>query len=419
MSDKILPLRGMKDLLPADYRIHDYIINKARHIGKLYGYQQMSTPITEYTKVFDRSLGETSDVISKEIYSFQDKSDDSIALRPEFTAGIIRAFISNNLQQKLPLKFFSSGPVFRYDRPQAGRQRQFHQLNFEYIGAENSYCDAETIKLAVDVLASLELDKDTTLQLNSLGCNESRNIYQKKLVEYFTDYKDKLSEDSQKRLDKNPLRILDSKNEDDQKIVSDSPLMADYYTPESQKYFDDLLKYLDLLGVNYTINSRLVRGLDYYCHTAFEFTTSTLLGAQSTILAGGRYDGLCSTMGGSPTPAIGFAAGIERLALMRTYNLTAPKPVFVIPIGDNNLPYCLKIADQLRAQGIIIILDALGKISKRMQRANIAEAKYVIFIGDEEQASNSFKLKDLDKQEEYLMQFAQVREILLKHSSSE
>jgi len=418
MADKIQPLRGMKDLLPADYRIHDYIISKARNIGKLYGYQSMSTPIIEYTKVFDRSLGETSDVISKEIYSFLDKSNDSIALRPEFTAGIIRSFISNNLQQNLPLKFFSHGPVFRYDRPQAGRQRQFHQLNFEYIGAENAYCDAETIKLASDILVGLEIDKDTVLQLNSLGCNESRNLYQQKLVEYFTDYKDKLSEDSQKRLGKNPLRILDSKDENDQKIVSSSPLMADYYTLESQKYFDDLLKYLDLLDVNYTINPRLVRGLDYYCHTAFEFTTSSL-GAQSTILAGGRYDGLCSTMGGAPTPAIGFAAGIERLALMRNYDLHAPKPVFIMPIADSNLQYCLKIADQLRAQGIIIILDAMGKIAKRMQRANAAKAKYVIFIGDEEQASNSFKLKDLDKQEEYLMQFAQVREILLKHSSSE
>ncbi|WP_342270384.1 histidine--tRNA ligase [Rickettsia endosymbiont of Orchestes rusci] len=407
MTDKLRPLRGMKDLLPDDYKVHDFIIKKAREIGELYGYVPMSTPILEYTKVFNRSMGESSDVISKEIYSFLDKSDESIALRPEFTAGIMRAVISNGLQQKLPLKFFSYGPVFRYDRPQAGRQRQFHQLNYEYIGANGSYSDAEVIKLAVDILTSLEIEKDTILELNSLGCTESRANYQQKLVEYLNDFKDELSEESKIRLLKNPMRILDSKNENDQKIIVNAPILSEYYTDESKKYFAELLKYLDLLNVKYNINPRLVRGLDYYCHTAFEFT-SKKLGAQSTILAGGRYDGLSKIMGGENVPAIGFAAGIERLALMKEYNISSIRPVFILPIKDNNIEHCLIIADKLRGQNIPVIMDAAGKMTKRMQRAIADNAGFVIFIGDTEQENNNLKIKDLDKEEEYLMSFEQV-----------
>lgn len=412
MTDKLRPLRGMKDLLPEDYKVHDFIIKKAREIGELYGYKPMSTPILEYTKVFNRSMGESSDVISKEIYSFLDKSDESVALRPEFTAGTMRAFISNNLQQKLPLKFFSYGPVFRYDRPQAGRQRQFHQLNYEYIGAGSSYSDAEVIKLAVDILTSLEIEKDVTLELNSLGCVESRANYQLELVEYLNNYKNELSENSQKRLIKNPLRILDSKNENDQKIVANAPILSEYYTDEAKKYFDELLKYLDGLDVKYKINPRLVRGLDYYCHTAFEFT-ATKLGAQSTILAGGRYDGLSKVMGGENVPAIGFAAGIERLALMKEYNIVSVRPVFILPIGENNIKHCFTIADKLRSQNTPVIMDAAGKIAKRMQRAIAENAKFVIFIGDTEQENNNLKIKDLDKEEEYLMSFEQVVKMLL------
>ncbi|MFU7502811.1 MAG: histidine--tRNA ligase [Candidatus Tisiphia sp.] len=411
MSDKLQSLRGMKDLLPEDYLIHDYIINTAKHIGGLYGYQTINTPIIEYTKVFDRTLGETSDVISKEIYSFLDKSGHHISLRPEFTAGIIRAFISNNLQQTLPIKFFSNGPVFRYDRPQAGRQRQFHQINFEYIGGEGPSTDAETIKLALDILQALEIDQNTTLEINSLGCTTTHAVYQQKLVEYFNDYKSELSEDSQKRLIKNPMRILDSKDEHDKKIVANSPLMSCYYSNDAAKYFDDLLKYLDLLNVKYIINPRLVRGLDYYCHTAFEFTTSNL-GSQSTVLAGGRYDGLSKLMGGPEVKAIGFAAGIERLSLMREYHISKPRPVFVFPISDNNLEYCLILTNQLRQKNIPVTLDTNGKIAKRIIRANLQKAKYAIFVGDNEQMSNNLKLKDLDKQQEYLLQFEQIMELL-------
>ncbi len=415
MTEKLQPLRGMKDLLPDDYKVHNYIINKARDVGVLYGYKQMSTPILEYTKVFNRSMGESSDVISKEIYSFLDKSNDSVALRPEFTAGIIRSFLSNGLQHKLPLKLFSTGPVFRYDRPQAGRQRQFHQLNYEYIGAKGAITDAETLKLAVDILKALEIEQDTILELNSLGCSESRSAYQQKLVEYLNDFKDQLSEESKIRLTKNPMRILDSKSEIDQKIVAAAPVLSEYYTDESKEYFEELLKYLDILGMKYRINPRLVRGLDYYCHTAFEFTTKKL-GSQSTILAGGRYDGLAKIMGNNDdVPAIGFAAGIERIALMREYNISEVKPVFVLPIGENNITYSLEIADKLRSQNIATIIEPVGKIAKRMQRVLNENAKFIIFIGDEEQANNSLKLKDLEKQEEYIVDFAKVLELLKKY----
>ncbi|AFC71422.1 histidine--tRNA ligase [Rickettsia australis] len=415
MTEKLQPLRGMKDLLPDDYKVHDYIINKARDVGVFYGYKQMSTPILEYTKVFNRSMGESSDVISKEIYSFLDKSNESVALRPEFTAGIIRSFISNSLQHKLPLKLFSTGPVFRYDRPQAGRQRQFHQLNYEYIGAKGAITDAETLKLAIDILKALAIEQDTLLELNSLGCSESRSAYQQKLVEYLNDFKDQLSEESKIRLIKNPMRILDSKSEIDQKIVADAPILSEYYTDESKEYFDELIKYLDILGVKYSINPRLVRGLDYYCHTAFEFTTKKL-GSQSTILAGGRYDGLSRIMGNNDdVPAIGFAAGIERIALMREYNISEVKPVFVLPIGVNNITYALEIVDKLRSQNIATIIEPLGKIAKRMQRVLNENAKFIIFIGDAEQANNSIKLKDLEKQEEYIVDFAKAFELLKKY----
>ncbi|GAA5252798.1 histidine--tRNA ligase [Candidatus Rickettsia kedanie] len=405
----------MKDLLPDDYKVHDYIINKARDVGVLYGYKQMSTPILEYTKVFNRSMGESSDVISKEIYSFLDKSNESVALRPEFTAGIIRSFISNGFQHKLPLKLFSTGPVFRYDRPQAGRQRQFHQLNYEYIGAKGAITDAETLKLAIDILKALEIEQDTLLELNSLGCSESRSAYQQKLVEYLNDFKDQLSEESKIRLIKNPMRILDSKSEIDQKIVAAAPILSEYYTYESKEYFDELIKYLDILGVKYSISPRLVRGLDYYCHTAFEFTTKKL-GSQSTILAGGRYDGLSRIMGNNgDVPAIGFAAGIERIVLMREYNISEVKPVFVLPIGKNNITYSLEIVDKLRSQNIATIIEPLGQIAKRMQRVLNENAKFIIFIGDEEQANNSIKLKDLEKQEEYIVDFAKAFELLKKY----
>lgn len=407
MSNKLQPLRGTKDLLPEDFKKHEYIINIAGKIGELYGYEPMSTPIVEYANIFDRTLGDSSDIINKEMYSFLDKSNENIALRPEFTAGVVRAFISNSLTHNLPLKFFSHGPVFRYDRPQAGRQRQFHQINFEYLGAEGTYTDAETIKLASDILATLKINNQVVLELNSLGCNESRQLYRQQLIAYFNDHKSLLSEDSIKRLAINPMRILDSKDENDKKIVQHAPIIADCYTDLAKKYWENVLKYLESLAVDYIINPRLVRGLDYYCHTAFEFTT-TSIGSQSTVLAGGRYDGLSEIMGGAATPAIGFAAGIERLALMCHANIDKTRPIFVLPIGEDNLTTALKVSDSLRQAKLQIIMDAKGKIDKRLMRALKQEARYAIFIGDEERLSGQYKLKDLDNREEVMLSISDI-----------
>jgi len=407
MTSKLQPLRGTKDLLPQEFAAHNHIITTGKHVGALYGYEPMSTPIIEYTSVFNRTLGETSDAISKEIYSFADRSNDSIALRPEFTAGIMRAYISNGLTHSLPLKFFSSGPLFRYDRPQLGRQRQLHQINYEYIGAVGAHTDAETIKLACDVLTSLGIYKDVTLELNSLGCNESRALYQSKLTEYFNDHKDHLSEDSMQRLSKNPMRILDSKDENDKKLVAGAPLISEYYSDYSKEYFESVRMHLNTLGVKYTLNTRLVRGLDYYCHTAFEFTTDKL-GAQSSVIGGGRYDGLAEIMGGPATPAIGFAAGIERLAFMMEYTHKKPRPVYILPIGDENTDTGLYLADKLRSAGTYTILDVKGKIDKRLTKALNNHAKFAIFIGDEERISGNFKIKDLDSRNEISANIAEI-----------
>lgn len=396
MQEKLAPLRGMKDLLPDDFRIHKYIEERAFATAKLYGYEGFSTPILESASVFDRTLGDTSDVVSKEMYSFTSKSGELIALRPEFTASIVRAFISNGLKQKLPLKLFSSGPVFRYDRPQKGRQRQFHQLNFEYLGASGPLSDAETIAMAAYILDSLGILQKTSLELNSLGCSESRQKYQAALVEYFKKYLNELSEDSKSRLEKNPLRILDSKDDADKKISQTAPVITDYYTKSAAEYFDQVKSYLDTMLVEYVINPRLVRGLDYYSHTAFEFITDTL-GAQGTVLAGGRYDGLTKLMGEKQEiPAIGFAAGIERIALMGEFQIQKERPVIVIPIGEECINYAIETAQMMRKSGIIALLELDGKVSKRIQSALAKGANFIVFIGQEEMDTKCYKLKNLD-----------------------
>ena len=307
----------------------------------------------------------------------------------------MRAVISNGLKHKLPLKLFSSGPLFRYDRPQEGRQRQFHQVNFEYIGALGSYSDAETIALATHFLSNLGILEDITLELNSLGCSETRKSYQTALVAYFKNYLSDLSTDSKQRLEQNPLRILDSKDENDRLISKDAPVISDFYSNEAKEYFKQVRHHLDNLGINYVINPKLVRGLDYYSHTTFEFTTAKL-GAQSTVLAGGRYDGLAQIMGEDEIPAIGFAAGIERLAMMCKFSLEQERPIYIIPIGNECLDYSILLINQLRKINVSAIIEFDGKIGKRLQAAVSANAKYVIFIGTQELNTNSYKLKDLD-----------------------
>ncbi len=411
MSNEIAPLRGMKDLLPGEYRVAKYIEDMALKISELYGFQGFSTPILESASVFDRTLGDTSDVVSKEMYCFKDKKGRLIALRPEFTASVMRAVISNGLKHKLPLKFFSSGPLFRYDRPQEGRQRQFHQINIEHIGAKGPFSDAEIIKLAVHILSALGLKEDVDLELTSLGCTESRSAYQKALIEYFKKYELDLSEDSRARLHQNPLRILDSKDEKDKAIVKNAPVITNYYTKEAAEYFEKVISYLDMFGVKYVLNPKLARGLDYYSHTTFEFTTKKL-GAQSTVLAGGRYDGLSALMGEDVIPSIGFAAGIERLALLGKYNLESKRPNYIFPMGQDAILASIKLADGLRQNNIQVLVESDGKVAKRIQQAVSAKAKYAIFIGGDEIASGMYKLKDLDTGEEKSVSLSAIQEQL-------
>ena len=411
MSNKLAPLRGMKDLLPDEYNIHKYIEKTALDTAHLYGYEGFSTPLLESASVFDRTLGDSSDVISKEMYSFQDRKGRLIALRPEFTASVMRAVISNGLKQKLPIKLFSCGALFRYDRPQEGRQRQFHQLNFENIGVQGPYSDAETIATAEHVLGNLAILSDVTLELNSLGCSDSRQRYQQALLEYFTKYFNELSVDSKQRLEKNPLRILDSKDEADKKIAASSPIISDFYTSNAATYFEQVQNYLDKLKIKYVLNPKLARGLDYYSHTTFEFTTSRL-GAQSTILAGGRYDGLSSLMGESEIPAIGFAAGIERIALMKQYTIDKIRPVYILPVGQEGFDSSIELTNILRRSNISAMNSFEGKMSKRMQMAIMANARYAIFIGSEEVNNNNYKLKDLDSGIEQVVNMTNLMKIL-------
>lgn len=395
---KLQPIRGMKDIFGYDMFLYDYIVEIAKELAHLYNFQQLSTPIMEKSEVFHRSLGETSDVVSKETYTFLDRDQSSVTLRPEFTAGIVRALISNSLSQKLPAKFFSHGPVFRHERPQKARYRQFHQINFEYFGANSFHSDVEIIALADDLLNKLKISSTVQLEINSLGDIESRNNFKTALLNYFIKYEAELSPDSKARLHKNPLRILDSKDENDKKIATDAPSIFAYFNDESKRYFDSVLDGLAKLGINYTKSNKLVRGLDYYAHTIFEFTTHDL-GSQGTVLAGGRYNGLVELMGGDKVKAVGFAAGIERFTeLIATRNQLRPKSevISLITIGEEAEKQALNISRDLRKANIAIDCDFGKNIAKQFKRANDIGARKVIILGEDEIRERKFKLKDME-----------------------
>jgi histidyl-tRNA synthetase len=387
------PVRGTHDLLPDDARRHRYVEETAFSVVKCYGYGEIVTPIFEFTEVFSRTLGETSDVVTKEMYTFT-MGDETLTLRPEGTAGVARAFISGGLSQNLPLKLFYRGAMFRHERPQKGRQRQFHQVGVEFLGVESPLADVEVVSMGWRMLAALGLGDKVQLELNTLGDAESRVAYRDALIAYLSPFKDKLSEDSRNRLERNPLRVLDSKDEGDKAIVANAPLIHDSLTPAARDFFEQVKAGLDALGIPYTVNPKLVRGLDYYCHTAFEFTT-TALGSQGTVLAGGRYDGLIGQMGGPATPGIGWAAGVERLSmLVGDAAPAAERPVALIPMGD--AVAALALADRLRAAGIAVEMGFSGNMKKRMARANKANARFAVILGEDEAARGAATLRDLD-----------------------
>ena len=389
------PVRGTHDLFPNDIRRHRKVIDTARAVAERYGYGEIATPIFEFSEVFQRTLGDTSDIVTKEMYSFTDRGGDNITLRPEYTAGIARAFISGGLQQHLPLKFFCHGPMFRYERPQKGRLRQFHQIDVELLGVAQPQGDIEIIALGWDILVALGLSESCVLELNTLGDGTSRAAYRKVLVEYLGAHRDKLSEDSRGRLERNPLRVLDSKDEADRKIVAGAPGFEQHLNLESAAFFATVRAGLDALKIPYKLNPRLVRGLDYYCHTAFEFTT-TALGAQGTVMGGGRYDGLIEAMGGPSTPGIGWAAGIERLAMLIAEPPSPARPLAVVPMGAEAEAMAQVLARDLRRIGFAVELGYSGNLKKRLQRANRAKARAALILGEDELKRQAIAVRDLD-----------------------
>lgn len=376
-------IRGTQDIFGPDAEAFAFVVETFERVRKLYRFRRIEMPVFEKTAVFSRSLGETTDVVSKEMYSFEDRGGESLTLRPEFTAGIARAFITDGWQQYAPLKVATHGPLFRYERPQKGRYRQFHQIDAEVIGAAEPQADVELLVMADQLLKELGIQDGVTLQLNTLGDGASREAWREALIAYFRAVKGDLSEDSQDRLERNPLRILDSKDPRDKPFTADAPKIDDFLSDEAQDFFAKVTGGLDAAGVAWTRAPALVRGLDYYRHTAFEFVTDRL-GAQGTVLGGGRYDGLMEALGGSPTPAVGWAAGIERLAMLvgdAASVSTSELEVAIAVENDAALNAAIKSIAALRRAGVSAELIASGSPRKRFDKASKLGAQHIASFG--------------------------------------
>jgi histidyl-tRNA synthetase len=388
------PVRGMQSLLGEEADRFHAVVAAFDRVRRLFGFRRVEVPVLEPTAVFARSLGETTDVVSKEMYTFEDRSGDSVTLRPEFTAGLARAYLTEGWQQYTPLKVATHGPAFRYERPQKGRFRQFHQLDAEVLGASEPQADVEVLCFADQLLRELGLGETVVCKLNTLGDPATRAAWRDALHEHFAAHRADLSEESRERLDRNPVRILDSKAHADWPIVDSAPVIDDYLTSEASDFFAAVTAGLDAAGVRWERAPRLVRGLDYYRHTAFEFVTDAL-GSQGTVLAGGRYDGLVEALGGPHTPAIGWAAGIERLSMM----IGAPPPeaptAVVVPLGEAAESAAIRILADLRRSGTAADMAWRGNMKKRMARAAASGATHVIVLGDAELESDTAQVKDL------------------------
>ena len=390
----VQPVRGTQSLLGEDADRLATVVAAFDRVRRLYGFRRVEVPTIEQTAVFARTIGETTDVVSKEMYSFEDRGGESITLRPEFTAGICRAYLSEGWQQYSPLKVAAHGSAFRYERPQKGRFREFHQLDAEIIGAAEPQADVELLAFGYQLLQELHIADGVTLELNTLGDPETREAWRTSLIYYFEGHKEQLSEDSVARLQRNPLRILDSKDPRDKAICADAPTVDQCLTAAAADFFDAVKAGVDAAGVPWNRNPRLVRGLDYYRHTAFEFVTDRL-GAQGTVIAGGRYDGLIESLGGPHTPAVGWAAGIERLAMM----IEAPQPetpaVVIVPLGERAEAQAQRIVAGLRREGVATDIAYRGNMKKRLSRANASGAAYALILGDDELDRGEAQLKDL------------------------
>ncbi|GAB2522771.1 histidine--tRNA ligase [Microbulbifer agarilyticus] len=394
-------IRGMNDLLPTQSPVWQYVESTLSELFARYGYSEIRTPLLEATQLFARAVGEATDIVEKEMYTFDDKSGDSVTLRPEGTAGTVRAAIQSNLLIQ-PQRLWYFGPMFRYERPQKGRLRQFHQFGVEVFGIEGPDIDAEILMMTARLWKQLGVSEHVSLQLNSLGNSESRAAYRDALVEYLSARKDQLDEDSQRRLERNPLRILDSKNPDTQALLTDAPCLLDFLDDESRTHFEQLRAFLDAAGVTYEVNPRLVRGLDYYGKTVFEWVTDSL-GAQGTVCAGGRYDGLVEQMGGKPTPAVGFGLGVERLVLLLETLEVLPDTLdqqvdaYLVAVGDVQSA-ALAAAEQLRSDLPWLRLQTHcggGSFKSQMKKADKSNADYALIIGEDEAAAGQITVKSL------------------------
>jgi len=392
--EKLRTVRGVHDLLPDILHKQNLVINEGLKISEKYCYQQIETPIFEFAEVFTKPLGKTSDIVTKENYIFKDRSEDELMLRPEGTSGVVRAFLNAGLTQDIPKRYSYYGPMFRYERPQKGRLRQFKQFGIECIGINNSMADVEVISLGHAFLEKLNILDKINLKINTLGDSETRLRYREALVDYLNDYKSELSNESIKRLSENPLRILDSKNDTDKKILINAPNIIDYLNEASKERFEKVCIGLSALKIKYQIDKNLVRGLDYYCHTAFEFITSDL-GSQGTVLAGGRYDGLAKMLGGVDTPGVGWAAGVDRLSLMINEEFTNKPDLVLMAVSENLEPLLMPIMKKLVDKGLKVEILITGNMSKKFKRANKVDASYAIILGEEELSKNIIKLKNL------------------------
>jgi histidyl-tRNA synthetase len=392
-APKPAPVRGMQDFLGEQAERFDHVVGRFREVARRFGFRPVMVPVVEATSVFARTLGETTDVVSKEMYTFPDRGGDSLTLRPEFTAGICRAYVSEGWQQFAPLKLVTHGPLFRYERPQKGRYRQFHQIDAEVIGAAEPQADVELLAFADLLLKELGVG-GVTLQLNTLGDAETRDAWREALVAHFAKHRDVLSEESLRRLETNPLRILDSKEPADRALVADAPVIDAFMSAEAGAFFEAVQKGVQASGVDFVRQPQLVRGFDYYRHTAFEFV-SDALGAQATVIGGGRYDGLIETMGGPHTPAVGWAGGIERLMMLCGAPAGLAVDVAVVPMGAAAESASAGLLAELRAGGIAAEAAYRGNMKKRMERAGKSGARFALILGEDEIAGGRVTLKDL------------------------
>ncbi|EJG1668037.1 histidine--tRNA ligase [Vibrio parahaemolyticus] len=416
MAKTIQAIRGMNDCLPTQSPLWQKLENTVKNVISAYGYNEVRMPIVEETNLFSRAVGEETDVVSKEMYTFDDRNGDSLTLRPEGTAGCVRSCIQNSLINRDEQRLWYMGPMFRHERPQKGRYRQFHQCGVEVFGLNGPDVDAELIMMTARLWRELGIDKHVRLELNSIGSQEDRADYRTALVAFLEQHIDVLDEDCKRRMHTNPLRVLDTKNPDIQAILGDAPRLSEYLGEESKAHFAGLCELLDAAGIEYTVNERLVRGLDYYNRTVFEWITESL-GAQGTVCGGGRYDGLVEQLGGKPTPAVGFAMGLERLVLMlETLELTDVRrsvDVYVVTAGEGTMMAGMKLAEQLReAISGVRVMNHFGggNFKKQFKRADKVGAVVALVLGENEVAGNTVVLKDLVGGEQETYSQAEVAE---------